>query len=167
MNRKEVVSFIRRYGVVLQSARGPVPNLAERIAGGPIRGSWWSHPKGRLIYRATRVAQASPEILVCRLVDGKVTLVHRRLWPALVKLSQRFPKDWLARTWDVHTSKGRHMTIRIPFPRWVPRDVMRRGKSLSLTKAERLLSPLLQQARPASRRSRSARVEIQRRNRHS
>ena len=28
---------------VLQAARGPAPNLAEAIAGEPIRGSWWGH----------------------------------------------------------------------------------------------------------------------------
>src|SRR4051794_2330166 len=30
--------------MVLQSARGPVPNLAECVAGEPIRGSWRGHP---------------------------------------------------------------------------------------------------------------------------
>src|SRR4030095_7234834 len=32
---------VREQGIVLQSARGPVPNLAEYVAGEPIRGSWW------------------------------------------------------------------------------------------------------------------------------
>src|ERR1700682_5724740 len=43
--------FVERHGIVLQAARGPVPSLAEHVAGGPIRGSWWGHPKGKDIYR--------------------------------------------------------------------------------------------------------------------
>src|SRR6266481_4248771 len=54
LNSKEALAFIKRHGVVLQSARGPVPSLAEAVAGGPIRGSWWGHPKGRSIYSATQ-----------------------------------------------------------------------------------------------------------------
>jgi hypothetical protein len=42
------LAWVREQGVVLQSARGPVPNLAEQIAGEPIRGSWWAtHPAMR------------------------------------------------------------------------------------------------------------------------
>lgn len=47
----EELDWVREQGVVMQSARGPVPSLAERIAGGPIRGSWWGHPSGHEIYR--------------------------------------------------------------------------------------------------------------------
>jgi len=31
-------------GMLLASARGPIPNIAEMIAGEPIKGSWWGHP---------------------------------------------------------------------------------------------------------------------------
>src|SRR6267378_3690441 len=41
MNRKEALAFVERHGIVLQAARGPLPNLAETIAGRAIRGSWW------------------------------------------------------------------------------------------------------------------------------
>ena len=37
---------------MLQSARGPLPNLAEWIAGEPIRGSWWGHPCGHETFAA-------------------------------------------------------------------------------------------------------------------
>src|SRR5205814_8572249 len=43
MNQKEALAFVERHGIVLQAARGPLPNLAEAIAGGTIRGSWWGH----------------------------------------------------------------------------------------------------------------------------
>ena len=82
------IDFVRRHGIVLESAKGDeVPTLAEDIAGGPIRGSWWCHPRGRQIFAATRRKRESSDILVCRLLNGKITYVHRRLWPALVRLS--------------------------------------------------------------------------------
>jgi hypothetical protein len=42
----EPLEWVREQGIVLQSARGPVPNLAEYVAGEPIRGSWWGHAAG-------------------------------------------------------------------------------------------------------------------------
>ena len=67
------VAFVESHGIVLESGRGPVPNLAEAVAGAPIRGSWWGHTKGHEIFAATRVVRESPEVLVCRLLEGKVT----------------------------------------------------------------------------------------------
>ena len=94
MTAAEALAFVRKHGVVLEAATGPVPSLASAIAGAPIRGSWWSHAKGREIFKLTRAVRDSPDILVCRLVDGKVTYVHRRLWAALVCASKRFRRFW-------------------------------------------------------------------------
>ena len=85
MNQKEALAFVERHGIVLQAARGPLPNLAETIAGGAIRGSWWGHPKGKEIFHALKTIGASPDVLVCKLVEGKFTYVHRRLWPTLAE----------------------------------------------------------------------------------
>jgi hypothetical protein len=65
----------------------------------------------------------SPDVLVCRLVDGKVTFVHRRLWPALVRLADRFGTDRLAQVREEHTRAGHHVSRSVPFPKWVPADV--------------------------------------------
>ena len=54
MNEKEALAFVEHHAIVLQAARGPLPNLAEAIAGGAIRGSWWGHPKGKEIFRAVK-----------------------------------------------------------------------------------------------------------------
>ncbi len=108
MNQKEALAFVERRGIVLQAARGPVPNLAEAIAGGPIRGSWWGHPKGKEIFRAAEAICKSPNVLVCKLIGGKITYVHRRLWPALVKLASRLREEQLAKVWNEHTASGAH-----------------------------------------------------------
>lgn len=143
MSPKEALAFVRRHGVVLQAARGPVPSLAEAIAGGPIHGSWWGHPKGQEIFVAAEAVCDSPDVLVCKLVDGKVTYVHRRLWPALVKLADCFHKDQLAKVWSEHTPSGAHRSRRALFPAWVPSEVRREAKALSVPEAEAILSPWL------------------------
>ncbi len=40
MTAEEAIAFVREHGVVLVSAKGPVPRLVEAIAGETIRGSW-------------------------------------------------------------------------------------------------------------------------------
>jgi hypothetical protein len=140
---KQAISFVKRHGVVLQAARGSVPSLAEAIAGGRIRGSWWGHPKSREIFHAAEAICESPEVLVCKLVDGKVTYIHRRLWPALVKVAARFRKGQLARVWNEHTETGAHRSRRQAFPAWVPDEIARQAKRLTVSEAEELLSALI------------------------
>lgn len=148
MSPGEAIAFVKRHGVVLQSARGPVPSLAEAIAGEPIRGSWWGHAKGRIIFRAARAVAESPDVLVCKLVDGKVTFVHRRVWPALVKLAPRFRKAQLARVWEEHTESGAHSARQQAFPEWVPGDVVKDAEAISMAEAERVLSAVLTSSAP-------------------
>ncbi len=131
MSFEAALRFVGDVGVVLVSARGPVPRLVEVIAGEAIRGSWWGHPRGREIYATLQQLAESDEILVCRLVEGKVTFVHRRLWPALVCLREGFSDERLARVHEVHTALGRHENRTIPFPDWVPADVFEAAALLS------------------------------------
>lgn len=133
--------FVREHGIVLRSARGPLPNLAQFIAGGPIRGSWWAHPAARTIFHASGAVSDSRDVLTCRLFRGKVTLVHRRLWPALVRLAPRLPRRGLASIREEHTSRGAHRIVEVRFPSWVPRDVLARSKALQLREARAALGP--------------------------
>jgi hypothetical protein len=77
---------------------------------------------------------------VCRLVGRKVTFVHRRLWPALVRLAPAFARGDLAAVREVHTRRGYHVLRRVPFPRWVPADVKGRAQGLSEAKAAAMLA---------------------------
>ncbi|HVR44082.1 MAG TPA: hypothetical protein VMS56_11640 [Thermoanaerobaculia bacterium] len=131
MTPRQALAFIRKHGIVLEAAQGPVPSLAEAIAGGAVRGNWWSHPKSQEIFAVTRAIRDSEDVLVCRLVKGKVTFVHRRLWPALVRAAHRFPSDRLAQVREVHTSSGRHATTEVAFPDWVPQSVRADARTLS------------------------------------
>ncbi len=142
MTLRQAAAFIRKHGVVLESAAGPVPSLAVAIAGGSIRGSWWSHPRSREIFEITQTIRGSEDVLVCRLVNGRVTFVHRRLWPALVRVAKRFPKKQLAQVHEVHTDSGRHVAMEVAFPKWVPAEVTAEASQLSEEEAVRELGAI-------------------------
>ena len=128
--------FVRRHGVVLASSKGGVPNLADAVAGESIRGSWWGHREGKRIFAALSAVESDEDVLTCRLVDGRKTFVHARLWPALVRCAAHFPAAHLSRTHERHTSTGAHRREEIAFPEWVPPNV--RQAALGLDEAAAL-----------------------------
>jgi len=138
---REALTFVRRHGVVLESARGPVPCLAEAVAGEPIRGSWWEHPRSHEIFDVTRAVRTWNDVLVCRAVEGKVTFVHRDLWPALVRCAGDLPPERLAQVIEYHAPDGRHATDTREFPEWVPAEIARAAEGLSLEEAREALGP--------------------------
>lgn len=120
---EQALAFVRQHGVVLASGKGTAPRLTEAIVGEDIKGSWWAHPKSHHIYAILRTVTHSDQVLVCRLVGGKITLVHRRLWPFLVRVAKRFKPEQLASVREEHTPSGRHANRVVPFPQWVPPEV--------------------------------------------
>lgn len=165
MTAEEAMTFVRERGVVLASGKGPVPRLAEAIAGGPIKGSWWAHPKSHEIFAVFQKLSASPDILVCRLVGGKVTFVHRRLWPALVRLADHFNRDQLAQVREEHTRSGHHVSHDVAFPGWVPREVLDEGQLISDRDAREALGDAVVSVGKLARRSvaKRTRPNVQRR----
>lgn len=140
---EEALAFVRTHGIVLVSARGPVPRMTEAIAGEPIKGSWWGHPAGKRIFAMLEVVTGSADVLVCRLVDGKLTLVHRRLWPLLASLAGRFAPERIAQVRQEHTASGRHVNTDIPYPDWVPEEVLRAARSADADEAHKLFGSWL------------------------
>lgn len=139
MTPQQAVAFVEKRGIVLESARGPVPSLAETIAGEPLWASWWGHPKGGAIFACTRAIRRSEDVLVCRLIDGKVTYVHRRLWPALIRLSGSFKPERLAPIREIHTAEGKHRVETVQFSEWISADEKRKAGKLSTQQAVALL----------------------------
>ena len=139
----EAMDWLREQGVVLQSARGPVPNLAEQVARERIRGSWWGHPSGHEIFNVLEDLLASSDVVATRLINGRVTLIHRRVWPALVRLDGRFPAERLAAVDEVHTASGAHRAISVPFPEWVPAEDISAAALLTIDEALAMLPPCL------------------------
>ena len=139
----DVLPLLVEHGMLLQSARGPLPNVAEMIAGEPITGSWWGHPSGHEIYNSLAELDDSPDVVRLRLVKGKITLVHRRLWPALVRVADHFAPKQLAALHEVHTESGAHRVEEQPFPAWVPDDVALAAEQLTVEEARAQLPACL------------------------
>ncbi len=82
----QVLRELRRYGLLLESAVA-FPSVAALVAGEPVRGSWWAHPRSHEIYDLTQRLDEHRDVILCKLVSGKNTFVYRRLWPALLAAS--------------------------------------------------------------------------------
>jgi hypothetical protein len=143
MDAAETLAFVEHHGVVLVAGTGPAPRLVEAILGEPIRGSWWAHPASHRIFAVLAQLGESPDVLTCRLIDKKVTLVHRRLWPALVRLERRFTRQQLAQIHQQHTPAGKHLNRTVAFPAWVPPSVLQQAAQMSAGEAQRALGAVL------------------------
>jgi hypothetical protein len=84
---RQAVDALERTGLLLlHDARRP--SLTALVAGEPIAGSWWGHPAGRRIFQVASALEEAGDVLFVPLLSAKVTLVHRRLWPALVSVGE-------------------------------------------------------------------------------
>lgn len=135
MTLEEALAFITGHGVVLESAQGPVPNIVEAIVGEPVRGSWWGHPKSHAIYGVIQAVRDHPEILVCRLVRGKVTYIHQSLWPPVARSASALDVQYTAAIQEEHTASSAHRVIETPFSDWIPNWVNDAAQILSRDEA--------------------------------
>ncbi len=81
-----ILEELRRSGLLLLTDPA-LPSVAALVAGAPVRGSWWAHPAGRAIFAAASALADHPDVTSVKLVGGKVTFVHRGLWPALLAVA--------------------------------------------------------------------------------
>jgi hypothetical protein len=127
------VTLVAKHGVVLASAHGPVPTFSEVVAGEPIVGTWWAHPKGRAIFAALGELDDSEDVRCFKLIDHKVTYVHRRLWAALACLAQAggLAADQVASIQQEHMPTGEHRTIVTPLADWVDEHIAREAAALT------------------------------------
>ena len=121
----ELARVVALHKVVTEAARCRVPSLVHLMAPPPPlpRGSWWSWPGANRIHNRLVALAERDDLLVCRLVRGKVTWVHASAWPALVRLRDAFAPDALDRVTDVHQADGRHARHVVALADWLPEDV--------------------------------------------
>lgn len=101
---RKVLESIKLYGLLLE-ADPKWPSVSSLVAGEPVRGSWWGHPRGRAIFIVTRWLADHSEIIVARIISGKITYVHRKLWPALLTVAAS------AEPWQRHRLSATAETI--------------------------------------------------------
>src|SRR5258708_24555651 len=87
-----VLAKLKEHGLLLQTDAN-LPNVCGLIAGAPVRGSWWAHPRSHDIFRVSCDLAEHSDVLVIKLVSAKVTYVHRALWPDVVAIA-RAPAAW-------------------------------------------------------------------------
>ena len=82
----KVLSTLARVGLLLKQDRR-LQNVVTLVTGEYLSSSWWSHPKGRLIFSVLADLSEHPDVLFTKLLHGKDTLVHRSLWSALLAVA--------------------------------------------------------------------------------
>ncbi len=83
----ELLATLDREGLLVNNDVR-LPSVVAIVAGGPIRGSWWGHPKGPEIYAVLKRLSEHPDILSTKLISGKETFAHRRLWPEIYAIGR-------------------------------------------------------------------------------
>jgi hypothetical protein len=91
--RGRLEGLLGKHGLLLVHD-AKLPSATACIAGGPVPGSWWGHAQGKLIYET--LERIEETVAWAKLVLGKDTLVHRRLWPALVAAAES-GQEWQTR----------------------------------------------------------------------
>lgn len=74
-----IVRELGHHGLLLQQDKR-FPSVVQLVTGEALTTSWWGHPKARLVFATLGELAEHPEVLFTKLLFGKVTLVHRRLW---------------------------------------------------------------------------------------
>jgi hypothetical protein len=90
--RKKVLREIERRGILLVT--DPLlPSVTGIVAGEPVSGSWWSHPRAQETFAVLTSLEEDPDVLLVKLVSKKETFVHRSLWPQLFAIASA-KEDW-------------------------------------------------------------------------
>ncbi|MEK6373275.1 MAG: hypothetical protein AABO58_11330 [Acidobacteriota bacterium] len=95
-----LLDAIAEHGLLLLQDK-KLANVVTFMTGERVKGSWWSHPRAQDIFNALE-ALPEDQVIATKLVGGKVTFVHRSLWPDLLAVVTG------DREYQVHTKSGRH-----------------------------------------------------------
>ena len=83
---EDVFRELEKWGLLLESDP-KLPSVCRIITGEPMKGSWWSHPMAQTIFQVNERLDDHPDVLIAKLLAGKVTFVHREFWPALLAVA--------------------------------------------------------------------------------
>ncbi len=84
---EQVLAVLTSHGLLLKQDK-TIPSVVGILTGEALSTSWWSHPKGRLIFAVLSELADHPDVLLTKLLCRKDTLVHRSLWPALLAVAR-------------------------------------------------------------------------------
>lgn len=82
MKFADLLDHLQEFDLLLD-ADAKFPSITGLVVGDAIPGSWWAHPRAHEMFRLACQLRHHPDVLMVKLISGKVTLVHRPLWPAV------------------------------------------------------------------------------------
>ncbi len=80
---RKAVDCLRKNRILLESDP-KLPSVVGMVAGKSIQGSWWGHPLSHTIWAVVRRLNSHRDVLVTKLVSGKVTFVDRSIWADVI-----------------------------------------------------------------------------------
>jgi hypothetical protein len=80
-----VLKTLKEFGLLLETDT-KLPSVSGLVAGEPVRGSWWTHARSHEIFGVLQEVADHKQVLITKLVSGKVTFVHRKLWPDVLSI---------------------------------------------------------------------------------
>jgi hypothetical protein len=83
---------LKKLGLLLLSGSA-FPSVVNLIARSDVKGSWWSHPDAHAIFAVSELLEAHPDVLIMKLLEGKVTFIHRELWSQIYSIGVA-REDW-------------------------------------------------------------------------
>ncbi len=84
---RRIMDSIEKHGLLLmQDAR--LLSVVGLVTAEKLKGSWWSHPRSHEIFACLQALAEDERVLSTKLVGGKVTFVHERLWPSLLVVAE-------------------------------------------------------------------------------
>lgn len=83
----DVERAIAKHGILLVQDKIAL-DVVGILAGEKLSTSWWGHVAGQKIFACLERLDDDPDVLATRLVAGKITFVHRRLWPAFLAVAR-------------------------------------------------------------------------------
>lgn len=80
------LELLARERVLTLTDQAGFSSLATAITGERVSGSWWGHPKGKLVFNISSALEDHRDVLACKLAGGKATFVHKNLWAPLIRV---------------------------------------------------------------------------------
>jgi hypothetical protein len=82
---KELRNTLEKVGILMLTDRF-LPSLTTIVAGEAVKGSWWGHPNGNLMYNLSNELLDSPDILAIKFINKKITFIPKSQWSAIVTI---------------------------------------------------------------------------------
>jgi hypothetical protein len=77
------------------------PNVYQLIAGDRRKGSWWGSDQAHTIFAVNEMLEDHPDVMVMKLISGKVTFVHRELWGRIYSIGVA-REQWQTKNLSAH-----------------------------------------------------------------